>query len=487
MNLLKFSRLSPCLLVCALLLAAMFGLLAVAPAAAAGAAPKRVLFIAGPPSHGSDAHEFPAGSEFLAGALNASGLPITARVLPGWPADDAALGQADLIVLYFDGLKDHEARGRAQRLQQHQEAGRHLAVLHFALEPPEDDTALQQVLMNAIGGRFEAGWSVNPVWRLRGSPVAGHPAARGVGALDIEDEWYFHLRFRAGLRGIRPLLTAVPDASVLGEDGPRSGNPAVRAALAAGQPQILGWTCENENGTRGFGFTGAHFHRHWYDAAFRTLVLNGLVWAAGLEVPASGVPSSGPSAPRYATIDESIARGDVDDVKRHLATEPSRLNGAPGARLSPLHQAILRKQTAIALLLLERGADAEAPDNSGRTPLHLAVARTDAGMVAALLQRKVDLTKRDRIGWTPLHHAAAKDQIEIARLLLDGGADPNRLSELGGTALHEAAAGASVEMVKLLLDRGTNPAVRSKPGVTALDLAREFKNAEVIKFLEARP
>ena len=469
-------------LVAGIPLAAVSGALS----AASAAAPKQVLFIAGPPSHGSDAHEFPAGCAFLADALNASGLPVVARVSPHWPEEESEFAGVDLIVLYFDGLANHEARGRAERLRQHLREGRHLAVLHFALEPPESDQALQRLLMDAIGGRFEAGWSVNPVWRLGGRPVAEHPAARGVGSLDIEDEWYFHLRFRKDARRIRPLLIARPPTSVLGEDGPRSGNPAVRAALSGGQAQVLGWTCENENGARGFGFTGGHYHRHWYDAAFRKLVLNGLAWAAGLEVPLDGVSSREPAAPRYATIDEAITRGDVADVERHLAAEPGLLHGAPGARLSPLHQAILRRKSGIARLLIERGADVEAPDSSQRTPMHLAVERSDGGMVKFLLERKVDLTKQDRIGWTALHHAAAKDRVEIARLLLEGGANPNRLSELGGTALHEAAAGAGVEMVRLLLERGTDPSIRSKPGVTALDLARSFKNTAVIPLLEPK-
>jgi uncharacterized protein len=189
----------------------------------------------------------------------------------------------------------------------------------------------------------------------------------------------------------------------------------------------------------------------------------------------------------HATIDEAIARGDLDDVKRHLQRDPGAARGKPDAKLSPLHQALLRRQGKIALFLLEKGADVQAPDTSGRTPLHLAVERGDAAMVKELLRRKADPTKRDRIGWTPLHHAAAKNRLEIATLLLDSGMSPNVLSELGGTALHEAAAGGSVEIVKLLVARGVDASVRSKPGVTALDLAREYKHPEIVALLENRP
>ena len=192
------------------------------------------------------------------------------------------------------------------------------------------------------------------------------------------------------------------------------------------------------------------------------------------------------AAPTSATIDEAIARGDLDDVKRHIERDPSQVRGKADAKLSPLHQAILRRQSKIVLLLLDHGADVQAPDSSGRTPLHLAVERNDAGIVGELLRRKADSTKRDRIGWTPLHHAAAKNRMEIATLLLDSGMDPNLRSELGGTALHEAAASGVVEMVNLLLARGIDPTVRSKPGVTALDLAREYKHPEVVAILEKK-
>jgi hypothetical protein len=453
-------------------------------AAAAEPITRQVLFIAGPKSHDRDAHEFTRGAELLAEAINRAQLPLAAKVSSGWPASDADVAQADVLVIYCDGLEAHVARGHEDALRRRLAAGQALVALHFALEPSDDDGALRDVLRDALGATFEVGWSVNPVWLLQASPAAAHPAARGVRALAVEDEWYFHLRFREQQRGIEPLLAAMPPAAVVANDGPRSGNAAVRAALARGEPQVVAWTCVNENGARGFGFTGGHSHRFWYDDAYRRLVLNGIAWAAGVEIPAGGVPLVNPSAPCYQTIDEAIAHGDLADVKRHLARSPELVRSTPGAKLTPLHQAILRRKPDIVALLLDAGADLNAPDNANRTPLSMAVERGDATIVTLLLARHADATRRDRTGWTALHHAAAKNQIEIARLLLDAGVDPNALSELGGTPLHEAAAGASAAMVQLLLTRGANPAIRSKPGVTALDLAREFKNTAAIEVLE---
>jgi type 1 glutamine amidotransferase len=436
-----------------------------------------ILFIAGEPSHGPGEHRFPEGCALLADALNQSGLPVRAEVSQGWP-DDAKLAAAGIVVLYSDGLDGHVANGKTAALRKHIAAKKGLAVLHFALEPSKGE--LSDFLLETIGGRFEEGWSVNPVWKMEQPELPRHAVTRGVKPFAIDDEWYYHLRFRPG---VTPVLQALPSPDTLGQDGPRSGNPTVRAALAKKQLQTLGWVYEGA-GVRTFGFTGGHYHRNWADDNFRKLVLNGIVWTAAVDVPAEGVRSKVSPMPRYPTIDESIARGDLDDVKLHLATDPARVKRGPEAAMSPLHQAILRNRTEIALLLLERGADVNEPDRSQRTPLHLAVERASVPLVEALLARKAKPHERDRMGWTPLHHAAAKDRVAVAKALMKGGANPSTLSERGGTALHEAAASGGAEMIQMFLDAKVDPKVVSKLGVTALDIAKEFKNEVAIKMLE---
>lgn len=435
-----------------------------------------ILFIAGDPSHGPGEHRFPDGCALLADALNQSGLDVKAEVSLGWPSD-AKLNAATTLVLYSDGLDRHVAAGHLPALRQHVAAKKGLAVLHFALEPARGE--LSDFMLEAVGGRFEVDWSVNPVWTLQAPTVSPHAVTRGVSPFELDDEWYYHLRFRPE---VQPVLRAVPSVDTLGEDGPRSGNPAVRAALAKREPQTLGWVYEPA-GRRAFGFTGGHFHRNWSNASFRTLVLNGIVWSAGVAVPEGGVRSSNPPIPRYATLDEAIARGDLDDVKLHLRLNPGLIKTAPSAAMGPLHQAILRNRTEIALFLLEAGADPSEPERSQRTPLHLAVERNSLPLVEALLKRQAKPDQLDKIGWTPLHHAAAKDRLALARALLKGGANPMTLSERGGTPLHEAAAGASGEMVQLFLDHKVDPSVVSKLGVTALDLAKEYKNQPAIDIL----
>jgi type 1 glutamine amidotransferase len=436
----------------------------------------QILLIAGPKSHGPGAHEHPAGCDLFAKHLQASGLSVKVEVSHGWPRDPSKIPSADAVVLYSDGLAGHIAAGHVAELRKHFEAGKGLAVLHFALEP--EDGELATLLEDAIGGRFEAGWSVNPIWKMTNPIFGKHPVTNGVASFQVEEEFYYHLRFRSE---VIPVLQAHPPVDSLGEDGPRSGNPAVRQALADKVPQTLAWVVENPNKSRGFGFTGGHFHRNWADPEFRKLVLNAIIWTAGLVVPDQGVISTVAATPAYQTIDEAIAKGDLADVKIHIAADSKSLNqGARANSRSPLEQAVIRNKTEIVLYLLEAGADTNTVNASQRTPLHLAVDRNNPVVAGALLKAGAKPDAGDSDGWTPLHHAAAKNQLETAKVMLAGGANPMVLSKLGGTPLHEAAASGGAEMIRLFLDHKVDPTVVSKQGVTALDIAKQYKNQPAI-------
>ena len=101
------------------------------------------------------------------------------------------------------------------------------------------------------------------------------------------------MRFLEGMRGVTSLLSAVPPESTMSRpDGMRSGNPAVRKAVADKLPQSVAWAVERADGGRGFGFTGGHFHSGWSNNDQRKLMLNAILWTAKGEVPAEGVAST---------------------------------------------------------------------------------------------------------------------------------------------------------------------------------------------------
>jgi type 1 glutamine amidotransferase len=256
------------------------------------AAEKKIVFVAGPPSHGPGEHEHRAGCLLLKGCLDK--VPgITSVVYSnGWPEDPKAFDGAASIVLYMDGSGGHPALqdDRLQQLGALMKKGAGLACIHYATEPTIEKG--QKEFLDWIGGAFEINWSVNPHWEADFKQLPKHPITRGVKPFKINDEWYFHLRFRDGMKGVTPILTAVPPESTMSRrDGPHEGNAAVREAVKRGEPQYVAWAGERAGGGRGFGFTGAHFHKNWGDNDFRKLVLNAILWTAKVQVPAEGVSS----------------------------------------------------------------------------------------------------------------------------------------------------------------------------------------------------
>lgn len=275
-----------------LLCLAVMAVLAASPIASAseqGSNKKVVLFLAGDRSHGYGAHDHLAGCMLLAKSLKQSGLPIESRVNHyGWPKDAKQFEGVDCIVMYGDGGPRHMVMDHLEELDVLANKGVGIVCLHYAVEVPKEPAG--EMFLDWIGGYFEADWSVNPHWTASFSQLPEHPITRGVRPFEIEDEWYYHMRFRDGMRGVTPILTASPPGETLSRpDGPHSGNPAVRAAIARNEPQHVAWAAEREGGGRGFGFTGAHWHWNWADPNFRRLVLNAIVWTAKAEVPAGGV------------------------------------------------------------------------------------------------------------------------------------------------------------------------------------------------------
>ena len=259
---------------------------------------KKVVFIAGRPSHGWGAHEHNAGCLLLAKRLNESGLPVIATVYrSGWPKDPTALDNADTVVSYCDGGGGHYLNDRLDDFQQVVDSrGVGLVCLHYAVETTKGKCG--DHFLNWIGGYFEPHWSVNPHWDANYTKFPEHPTTRGVQPFTIRDEWYYHMRFVEGMKNVTPILTDLPPRDTAnGGDGTHSGNPDVRAAvLERKEPQHMGWAYERpDNKGRGFGFTGGHDHKNWQNDQFRKVVLNAIVWTAGLDVPKDGVASATPS------------------------------------------------------------------------------------------------------------------------------------------------------------------------------------------------
>jgi type 1 glutamine amidotransferase len=274
----------------------------------ASSAEKKIVFIAGNPSHSPGEHEHRAGCMLLANHLNHSGLPIKAIVsCKGWPTDESLLQNAAAVVIYADGGEGHLALKHLDKLEKLAKEGVGIGCLHYAVEIPSG--AAGKTLCNLIGGYFETQWSVNPHWQAE-FKLPPHEITRGIRDFKMTDEWYYHLRFSPEMRGVTPILTALPPPESLSRpDGPHEGNPHVRSAvLDRKEPQHVMWAYDRlqEFGSgRSFGYTGGHFHKNWQQDDNRRLVLNAITWIARIEIPAGGVVSLTPSAAEMAAnLDE---------------------------------------------------------------------------------------------------------------------------------------------------------------------------------------
>jgi type 1 glutamine amidotransferase len=223
----------------------------------------------------------------------------------GWPRNTKVLEEAAAIVIACDGnsLLGRESRWKA--LDALAEKGTGIAFLHYALDPGRE---FGPYLLDWIGGYYEQFWSVNPSWEADFKTLPQHPITRGVKPFRISDEWYYHMRFREGMTGVTPILTAVPpDSTRRGEDGPHSGNPEVRSRL--GGAEHVAWAYERPDGGRGFGCTGGHTHWVYAQNDFRKLMLNAVCWIAKVEIPPEGVPTRTPTAAEM----EADLQGDRPD------------------------------------------------------------------------------------------------------------------------------------------------------------------------------
>ena len=268
-----------------------------------GADSKKLVLIAGTPSHGPGAHEFNAGVQLLAKCLKGFPGLETSVNLNGWPKRLDAFDGAAGILIFADGGPGHPAiqKGRPAFLGQHMINGVGLMCAHYGVEVPADKGGPD--FLDWIGGYYEDKFSCNPIWMPEYKEFPKHPIANGVKPFTVEDEWYFNMRFRPDMKGVTGILTATPPDKV--RDGPYvyPKGPYKHIQDAKGRAEHMMWAAERADGGRGVGFTGGHFHTNWQNDNFRKVVLNALVWICKVDVPADGVESKVSDADIKANLD----------------------------------------------------------------------------------------------------------------------------------------------------------------------------------------
>ena len=201
---------------------------------------KKVVFIAGGPSHGFGGHDHKAGCHLLANRINeVPGFEATVYYKE-WPKPEAFDG-ASAVVIYCDGGNGHMALPHLKELEDLSAKGVGIGCIHYAVEPGDekkkDGSNGRAEFLDLIGGYFETFYSVNPTWTATFDNLPKHPVANGVQPLTTNDEWYYHMRFRPDMKGVIPILSAVPpDSTRQGKDDAHGGNPHVREGIGKNTP-----------------------------------------------------------------------------------------------------------------------------------------------------------------------------------------------------------------------------------------------------------
>jgi len=239
----------------------------------------KVVLIAGSKSHGRGDHEYYAGMTLLMKMLRQTPGVFPVLVVDGWPKNEKILDGAKCIAVFSDGGGGQPfTKGtRAEVIQRYVDKGVGLVHLHYAVDYPKG--AAGDRALGWLGGYYEGGYSTNPTWTADFKQLPDHPIARGVSPFRLDDEWYYNMRFVGDMKGVAPILEAVPP------DRSR-GTPVAKEH--PGRAEIVAWAFDRPDGGRSFGFTGGHFHRNWANDDFRRVVTNAILWTAKVEVPKDG-------------------------------------------------------------------------------------------------------------------------------------------------------------------------------------------------------
>jgi len=234
-----------------------------------------LLLAQSPDGHPPAAHEYIASLRIMDLMLRQQPRIETRMVIADSPWTDgpALLDRADAAVLFLaEGAKwvsaDPERLAAFQRLSERKGG---LSCLHWAMgtkgaEPIPAFTAL-------FGGCHGGPDRKYKFLETELRPVAtAHPVTTGIAPVTVRDEFYYALKW--------------PVSRSLRSDRDTSSPPQpLMEALIDDTPQIVAWAWDRPDGGRSFGFSGLHYHGNWSRPEYRRLVLQGVLWTLGREIP----------------------------------------------------------------------------------------------------------------------------------------------------------------------------------------------------------
>ncbi len=159
------------------------------------------------------------------------------------------------------------------------------------------------------------------------------------------------------------------------------------------------------------------------------------------------------------------------------------INARDGGGLTPLLAAIDKSAIRSAGMLIDKGADVNVKDGTGKNAIHyLAAANNATGLLSKLEGKGININAKDASGRTPLAIAVENDRTDNVEYLLNIGADVNGRDH-AGTELVLAAYTKSRPMLNLFINRGANLNVKGPGGKTLLLLGLEKNDSSLVQLL----
>jgi hypothetical protein len=213
----------------------------------------KVLLIGKDPDHPYGSHMYLHTCGVLAKCLELTP-GIETAVSNGWPKDAKTLEGVKAIAIYTSPaaelLLDGPHRDNVAKLMK---SGVGLVTIHWASSIKKDNLErLGPTWLSYAGG-------TSPLKQL----LSEHPICHGWKEYEIDDEYYMN-----------PTI--------------EKAKPLLQVRETKGKDVIVGWVYEREGGGRSFATTLGHPYKNFQIEAFRRMVVNGILWAAHVEVPKEG-------------------------------------------------------------------------------------------------------------------------------------------------------------------------------------------------------
>ena len=212
-------------------------------------------------------------------------------------------------------------------------------------------------------------------------------------------------------------------------------------------------------------------------------------------------------------IVEFIQKGNIEDLKKVLNSNPDLANGKTAQGISFLTFAAYCRNNEIIELIKQKKSSFdiyeiiiigdlqqtkeyyEKNKNSvnqysidGFTALGLACFFGHFDIIKFLIELGADLNipSNNDFNVTPLHSACATSNFKIAELLMKNGANVNAEQQGNVTPLHSASHNGQIKLVRLLIEYGADVNAKMKDGQTPLFMAEDKSFDEVSEYLKSK-